>query len=85
MRETGIEYYMGLPYRIEIVPDAEEGGVALRCPELSGCITCAENLDEGYAMLEDAKRAWFLSCLENGIEIPKPKEVMEEIILVHEA
>lgn len=73
MKEERIEHYMGLPYRIEIIPDTEEGGFALRCPELPGCVTCADAVDEGCAMPEDAKKAWFLSCLESGIEIPKPK------------
>ena len=26
-----IDYYMGLPYKLEIVPDVEEGGVG-NCP-----------------------------------------------------
>ena len=67
-----VDYYMSLPYRTEIVPDPEEGGVALSCPELPGCVTCAENIADGYAMLEDAKAAWFRSCLENGNDIPMP-------------
>ena len=28
------DYYMGLNYKIEIIPDTEEGGYALSCPEL---------------------------------------------------
>lgn len=68
---------MSLPYCVEIHPDPEEGGVALCCPELSGCVTCTENICDGYAMLEDAKAAWFCSCLENGIEIPKPAQGKE--------
>ena len=34
-----IEYYMGLPYRLEITPDLDEGGFVARYPELPGCIT----------------------------------------------
>lgn len=67
-----LDYYMSLPYRIEIIPDVEEGGFALQYPELPGCITCADTIDGGYALLNDAKKAWFLSCLESGIEIPEP-------------
>lgn len=72
-----LNYYMGLDYKIEIIPDNEEGGYALRCPELSGCVTCAENIQEGIKMLEDAKKCWFTTCLEDGIEIPEPKNTEE--------
>ena len=67
-----LEYYMGLPYRIEIVEDKEEGGFALHCPELNGCMTCADSIEEGIRLLEDAKREWFSACLEDGISIPEP-------------
>ena len=69
-----LDYYMGLNYKIEIIQDKEEGGYALRCPELRGCATCAENVDEGMKMLEDAKKCWFSACLEEGIYIPEPQE-----------
>ena len=55
--DKNLEYYMSLPYRVEVLPDQEEGGYALRCPELPGCVTCAENLEDGFRMLEDAKQA----------------------------
>ena len=67
-----LDYYMNLPYRIEIVEDKEEGGFALHCPELNGCMTCADSIEEGLKMLEDAKREWFSACLEDGIAIPEP-------------
>ena len=34
-----IEYYMNLPYRLELVPDTEEGGFVASYPELRGCLT----------------------------------------------
>ena len=49
----------------------------MRCPELSGCVTCAENIQEGIKMLEDAKKCWFTACLEDGIKIPEPKNTEE--------
>lgn len=67
-----LEYYMGLPYRVEVIKDTEEGGYALYCPELSGCMTCAGTLEDGFNLIEDAKRAWFAACLEDGIAIPEP-------------
>ncbi len=67
-----LEYYMSLPYRVEVVEDKTEGGYALRCPELNGCMTCADTIEEGFRMLEDAKREWFAACLEEGTAIPEP-------------
>ena len=66
-----ISYYMDLPYRMEVVEDKEEGGFTFYCPELPGCMTCAETLAEGFQMLEDAKRAWLTACLEDRVPIPE--------------
>jgi len=67
-----LNYYMGLKYRIEVIPDDSEGGFTLHCPELTGCVTCGETLEHGFEMLEDAKKCWFTACLEDGIPIPEP-------------
>ena len=72
-----LSYYMGLNYKIEIVSDNQEGGYVLSCPELKGCITCAKTIQEGILQLEDAKRCWFSSCIEDGIAIPEPMNIEE--------
>ena len=73
MKKT-IEYYLSLPYRLEIVPDPEEGGYGARYPELPGCITCADTIEEVIANAADAKRAWLEAALENGTEIAEPAD-----------
>ncbi|MCL2053830.1 MAG: type II toxin-antitoxin system HicB family antitoxin [Oscillospiraceae bacterium] len=72
-----LDYYMSLKYKIEVFEDEEEGGFALRCPELTGCITCADTIEHGFEMLEDAKMCWFSACLEDGIPIPEPIDISE--------
>lgn len=67
-----LQYYMAQPYRIEITGDKESGEFIVSCPELKGCLTVAETVAEGINMIEDAKREWFLACIEDGIEIPEP-------------
>jgi predicted RNase H-like HicB family nuclease len=67
-----LDYYMGLSYRIEVVEDKEECGFAFSCPELKGCFTCSDTLEDGFRMLDDAKREWFTACIEDGIPIPEP-------------
>ena len=53
-----LEYYLSLPYRIEIIPDVEEGGYTARYPDLPGCITCADTLEILMRNAEDAKKNW---------------------------
>ena len=67
-----IDYYMSLPYRLEIVPDSAEGGYVAAYPELPGCITVGNTLEETVAHVLDAKREWLTAALEDGIEIKEP-------------
>ena len=67
-----LDYYMSLSYKIEIIEDKKEGGFALHIPELPGLLTCAETIEEGLVMIEDAKKCWLSAALEDGIQIPEP-------------
>ena len=67
-----IEEYMALPYRMEIIPDVEEGGYTAWYPDLPGCLTCADTMDGIIANAQDAKRAWLEAALADGIEIAEP-------------
>ena len=57
-----IDYYMGLPYKLEIVPDVEEGGYVARYPELPGCISVGSTLEETVNHVLDAKKEWFIAA-----------------------
>lgn len=67
-----IEYYLSLPYTIEIIPDEDEGGYVARIRELPGCLTQADTWEELLSMIEDAKRAWLESALKHDEDIPEP-------------
>ena len=67
-----IEEYMRLPYRMEVIPDTVEGGYAVRFPELPGCLTCGDTLEEALRNADDCRREWINAALEEGIEIPEP-------------
>ena len=69
-----IEYYMSLPYKMEIVPDIEEGGFIASYPELPGCITCAETMEQIIEYAVDAKREWLVAELEEGRKNPEPEK-----------
>lgn len=66
-----LDYYMSLPYKLEIIPDSAEGGYVASYPELRGCISVGDSVASAAANAEDAKREWLLSALEEGIEIPE--------------
>ena len=70
-----LEYYMSLPYRMEIIPDVDEGGYVAAFPDLPGCITCAETLDGIVGAALDAKKSWLQAALEDGLSIQEPAEL----------
>ena len=72
-----LEYYLSLPYRLEIIPDTVDGGYGACYPELPGCVTCADTLEEVRKNAEDAKREWLLACLEDNIDIPEPTSALQ--------
>lgn len=53
-----IEEYMKLPYKMEIVPDIEEGGYVVSFPDLPGCLTIGDTVEEAIKNAEDAKYAY---------------------------
>ena len=67
-----IEEYLSLPYKMELVPDPDEGGFVVSYPDLPGCLSSGETVEQAIANAEDAKKAWLEAALEDGIEIPEP-------------
>ena len=72
-----LEYYMHLPYKLEIVPDTEEGGYVASYPELRGCLTCGDSIEAVAANAEDCKREWLAAALEAHLEIPDPTDASD--------
>lgn len=60
------------PYRLEILPDPDEGGYVARYPDLPGCITVGCSMEEAAKNAEDAKKEWLTAVLESGVEIAEP-------------
>ena len=75
--KMNVEDYLKLPYTIEVIRDESDGytGWFAKVEELPGCMTQADTFDELGEMIEDAKRAWIESALEDGVEIPLPRKV----------
>lgn len=70
-----IEEYMKLPYKMEIVPDIEEGGYVVSFPDLPGCLTIGDTVEEAIKNAEDAKYAWFEAAMEDGTVINEPDDI----------
>lgn len=68
-----MSYYLKLPYRLELIPDPDEGGYVASYPELPGCLTVGETEADAMKNAEDAKRAWLEAALEDGSKIPEPQ------------
>ena len=71
MKKT-VDDYMKLPYKMEIVEDPDEGGFVVSFPELPGCITIGDTIEEAIKNASDAKRTWFEAALEENIGISEP-------------
>lgn len=67
-----IEYYMALPYTIELTPD-EDGFWFAEIPLLAGCMTNGTDWNDTLEMIQDAKRAWLTTALDMGLAIPEPE------------
>jgi len=71
-----LEYYMALPYRIEIhpIPEDQGGGYEACIPELGryAVVGDGETIEEALANLETVKKDRLSAYLEEGLVIPEP-------------
>jgi antitoxin HicB len=74
MMSQPLEYYLALPYTIEITPD--DGAWFVQVKELPGCMTEVDEWDEIRPMIDDIKRLWIESALAHNQPIPQPLGVL---------
>lgn len=72
MTTKDLNYYLSLPYPIELIPD-EAGYWFARIPLLEGCMTNGESREDALTMLDEAKGLWLETALELGKAIPEPE------------
>ncbi len=74
VRESGIELtdLLERDYPFVVTVDEDDGGYVIEFPDLPGCMTQAESLDELGAMAAEAKALWLETALESGWDIPLP-------------
>lgn len=70
-RQALIRHYMNLTYRV--VCEADEHGVTVSHPELSGCYSYAPTLEEALSNLHEVKEVWIEGKLAAGLVVPEPR------------
>jgi predicted HicB family RNase H-like nuclease len=77
-----LEYFMDLPYRIEIepIPANKGGGFEASIPQLGKYAVCAdgETVEEALSKLHEVKKERLGAYLEEGLPIPEPVASEEE-------
>ncbi|MCB0046516.1 MAG: type II toxin-antitoxin system HicB family antitoxin [Caldilineaceae bacterium] len=71
-----LNYYLSLPYRIELVREDENTWFA-RVPELPGCMTEGETAKEAADLIQEAMALWIEVALEDAQTIPEPRPLEE--------
>ena len=74
-----LEYYLSLPYPVQLshqIEDDDEYWFA-EILDLPGCMADGANPNEAMENLEDAKRLWVETQIEDGYEVPEPVQPNE--------
>jgi len=66
-----LEEYLALEYPFQVIAEPE-GGYTIVFPDLLGCMTQVDRVEEIGPMAEDARRGWIETVYERGMEIPPP-------------
>lgn len=64
---------MRYPVAIEPGTDSDAFGVVV--PDLPGCFSAGDTLDEAMANVEEAITAWIEAAIDAGQEIPQPSDI----------
>lgn len=71
-----LEYYLSLKYPISIYP--EEEGYTVMIPDLPGCITQGETLEECVVNIEEARELWIETVYTSAKrDIPLPSKNLD--------
>ncbi len=72
MAHKTLEYYMNLPYTIELQRDPEDAWF-VQVKELRGCMSQGDTAEEALAMIQEAMPLWLEVALEDDLPIPEPR------------
>jgi len=77
-KSKDLAYYLNLPYTISI-QSYPDGGYFAEVKELPGCMTEADTKEELWEMIEEAKKIWIETALEEKVKIPEPEKERKEV------
>lgn len=69
-----LEYYLALPYRTELCEDKDAGGYTVSMPELPGCLSCGETVEEALRNIKDAKKPGLQQLWKTIIQFQNQKK-----------
>jgi predicted RNase H-like HicB family nuclease len=69
--QPSLNHYLALQYPFNAIADPD-GGYVIVFPDLPGCLTQVETIDEIPAMAEEARRHWIETTFEDGQDVPLP-------------
>jgi predicted HicB family RNase H-like nuclease len=77
-----LDYYLALPYRMDIIPIPEEegGGFLARLPQFGelGIVGDGDTVEEALSDLAENKKVRFQHYLDEGLDIPEPDPGKDE-------
>lgn len=66
-------------YPVMIEGGDENTAWSVIVPDLPGCFSAGDTLDEAMLSAEEAAAAWIDAALDAGLEIPRPSSVQEAV------
>lgn len=80
MEKKSIEYYLSLkyPYKIETISEEDGGGYLISYPDLPGCISDGDTIEETLLNGEDAKKSWLKTAFDKSINISEPNSLQDK-------
>lgn len=67
-----LDYFLNLEYSLNIIADPD-GGYVVQFPDLPGCLTQGDTLEEAISMAEDARMGWIETEYDGSDgDIPMP-------------
>ena len=61
---------------------ADDGTIWARVPDLSGCYSCGDTIEEARLNIKDAIELHMEGLLEEGLEVPNPSLFSAELVHV---
>lgn len=71
-----LHHYLKLRYPLTILPNPD-GGYVIVYPDLPGCVSQAETLQQVPEMAEEARAGWIETEYEEGRSIPDPSDLQK--------